>query len=517
MSTIIQSLEQRQLRTDIPRFKAGDTVAVHFKVIEGARQRIQVFEGIVIKRQGRASARRSRCANSPPASASSARSRSTRRNRQDRRQGDRRRQPREAVLPARARRQEGARPRDPPGLAPREARNARDGLDGVGVSGSSSWRSSLHAGARRRVSRARGRRCRHICGRSRLRRLTASPTSIARAAAGTPTSRRCERNGTSASRACGRAATAISSGGRSPRRLRRSSLSSGAVQVACSRPGENRHESGRKLGRFGRAGRYPRRVPVLPGQRLLRFDRRLGVRFVAGPTRRDAGRSLAPSSSPVSCSTTRRSVATGSGRWPSSTTRSRWRRPIVEELFQAVIGVRGAISVRVIPAGEIDRAGLHKSNLGGLRAVLADLHPRADACLVDGFRLGPSAPPHRAVVDGDTKSAAIAAASIVAKVVRDRVMRRIDAMYPRYGFSSHVGYITPGHTLAVRVPRAVRATPAIVQREGVRRRIRARGRCVNSGERRAARHYRLRGWRIMAPTCASVGTSSTWSSAGGER
>ncbi|TML70462.1 MAG: 50S ribosomal protein L19 [Actinobacteria bacterium] len=52
MSTVIQSLEQRQLRTDIPVFKAGDTVAVHFKVIEGARRRIQVFEGIVIKRQG---------------------------------------------------------------------------------------------------------------------------------------------------------------------------------------------------------------------------------------------------------------------------------------------------------------------------------------------------------------------------------------------------------------------------------------------------------------------------------
>ncbi len=52
MSTVIQSLEQRQLRTDIPVFKAGDTVAVHFKVIEGARPRIQVFEGIVIKRQG---------------------------------------------------------------------------------------------------------------------------------------------------------------------------------------------------------------------------------------------------------------------------------------------------------------------------------------------------------------------------------------------------------------------------------------------------------------------------------
>jgi large subunit ribosomal protein L19 len=52
MSTIIESLEQRQLRTDIPQFKAGDTVRVHFKVIEGNRQRVQVFEGIVIKRQG---------------------------------------------------------------------------------------------------------------------------------------------------------------------------------------------------------------------------------------------------------------------------------------------------------------------------------------------------------------------------------------------------------------------------------------------------------------------------------
>src|ERR687889_2876469 len=52
MSTIIESIEQRQLRKDVPRFKAGDTVRVHFQVIEGQRRRIQVFEGIVIKRQG---------------------------------------------------------------------------------------------------------------------------------------------------------------------------------------------------------------------------------------------------------------------------------------------------------------------------------------------------------------------------------------------------------------------------------------------------------------------------------
>jgi len=52
MSTIIESIERRQLRKDVPRFKAGDTVRVHFQVIEGTRRRVQVFEGIVIKRQG---------------------------------------------------------------------------------------------------------------------------------------------------------------------------------------------------------------------------------------------------------------------------------------------------------------------------------------------------------------------------------------------------------------------------------------------------------------------------------
>jgi ribonuclease HII len=104
----------------------------------------------------------------------------------------------------------------------------------------------------------------------------------------------------------------------------------------------------------------------------------------------------------------------------------------------------------VIANGEIDRNGLHRSNLAGLRAVLWELTPPAEACLVDGFRLGPAAPKHTAVVDGDERSAAIAAASVVAKVTRDRLMRRMDALFPHYGFASHVGYITPGHSAVVR-------------------------------------------------------------------
>jgi ribonuclease HII len=196
---------------------------------------------------------------------------------------------------------------------------------------------------------------------------------------------------------------------------------------------------------------YPRRVTRSSGQRLLSFDRRLGSRFVAGADEAGRGSLAGP-------------LVVAGVLLDYDCLRNHRVRPLAllndskqvspagrEELFRAVVGCAARISVRVIPCGEIDRSGLHRSNLWGLRSVLHDLAPDADvACLVDGFRLGPTAPAHRAVVDGDTKSAAIAAASIVAKVTRDRVMRRLDALYPRYGFSRHVGYITPGHSAAVR-------------------------------------------------------------------
>ncbi|MEP6892319.1 MAG: ribonuclease HII [Gaiellaceae bacterium] len=191
-------------------------------------------------------------------------------------------------------------------------------------------------------------------------------------------------------------------------------------------------------------------MPDGSGQRLLRFDRRLGVRYVAGAD--EAGRGSLAGPLVVAGVLLDYETLRGSRvRCLAALNDSKQVAPEDrEELFRAVVGCATAISVRVIPSGEIDRAGLHRSNLGGLRAVLTDLHPQAGAYLVDGFRLGATAPPHRAIVDGDTKSAAIAAASIIAKVVRDRAMRRLDALYPRYGFASHVGYITPRHSLAVR-------------------------------------------------------------------
>jgi ribonuclease HII len=185
------------------------------------------------------------------------------------------------------------------------------------------------------------------------------------------------------------------------------------------------------------------------GQRLLKFDRSLGARFVAGTDEAGRGSLAGPlvvAGVLLDYASLKEHRVRGLTYLNDSKQCSEERR---EELFHAVMACAEKVAVRVIPPGDIDRNGLHKSNLAGLRAMLHALSP-ADAYLVDGFKLGPTAPPHRAVVDGDEKSAAIAAASIVAKVTRDRLMRRLDALYPAYGFAQHVGYITPGHSAVVR-------------------------------------------------------------------
>jgi ribonuclease HII len=191
-------------------------------------------------------------------------------------------------------------------------------------------------------------------------------------------------------------------------------------------------------------------VAAPSGRRLIAFDRRLGARFVAGAD--EAGRgSLA---GPLVAAGVLLDYGVLAGRRAAALSALNDSKQLTpgerERLSRAVLAVARRVVVEVVSPAEIDRAGLHRSNLRALAAALRALSPEAEVCLVDGFRLGPAAPPHRAVVDGDEKSAAIAAASVVAKVVRDRVMRRLDALYPAFGFVSHVGYITPGHSAVVR-------------------------------------------------------------------
>jgi len=194
----------------------------------------------------------------------------------------------------------------------------------------------------------------------------------------------------------------------------------------------------------------PKQKPKRPGRKLLAFDRRLGARFIAGTD--EAGRgSLAGPLVVAGVLLDYEGLRDHRVRPLALLNDSKQLTPASrEELFDAVLACAAKVSVRAISAREIDTNGLHRSNLAAMRAILWELAPPAEICLVDGFRLGPTAPEHKAVVDGDEKSAAIAAASIVAKVVRDRTMRRLAALYPHYGFSSHVGYITPGHSAVVR-------------------------------------------------------------------
>ena len=120
------------------------------------------------------------------------------------------------------------------------------------------------------------------------------------------------------------------------------------------------------------------------------------------------------------------------------------------ETYPSVLRAAARVSVVVRSAAGIDRRGLHVTNLEALSVALERLDPPAEAiCLSDGFPLKRCAVPHRAVVEGDGTSAAIAAASVVAKVTRDRYMREAAQRHPGWGFEEHVGYSTPEHRAAI--------------------------------------------------------------------
>jgi ribonuclease HII len=193
-----------------------------------------------------------------------------------------------------------------------------------------------------------------------------------------------------------------------------------------------------------------RRKVSRPGRKLLRFDRSLESPLVAGAD--EAGRGalagpLVTAAVLLDHDRLRGHACAALGELDDSKQRTRATR---ERLFDVVLACATRVSVIVIPACEIDRVGLHRSNLRGLARALERVDPPSGATLlVDGFRL-PLAREHRAIVDGDATSAAIAAASIVAKVTRDRLMRTAHPRHPQYGFEGHVGYGTPAHLEAIR-------------------------------------------------------------------
>jgi ribonuclease HII len=120
-----------------------------------------------------------------------------------------------------------------------------------------------------------------------------------------------------------------------------------------------------------------------------------------------------------------------------------------EIAYRQVLEAAVAWHAVVIPAADIDRMGLHVCNLAGMRRALAGLACRPGYVLTDGFAVRGLATPALGMWQGDEVAACVAAASVIAKVTRDRLMTELDLRYPAYGFAAHKGYSTRAHMRAL--------------------------------------------------------------------
>jgi ribonuclease HII len=120
-----------------------------------------------------------------------------------------------------------------------------------------------------------------------------------------------------------------------------------------------------------------------------------------------------------------------------------------ERLYERITRTAIAWCVAAAECDEIDRINIHQASLRAMQRAVMGLAPSADFVLVDAFRIPDLMVAQRAVVHGDSRCTAIAAASILAKVTRDRIMDELHARDPRYGFDRHKGYATRDHLAAV--------------------------------------------------------------------
>jgi ribonuclease HII len=185
------------------------------------------------------------------------------------------------------------------------------------------------------------------------------------------------------------------------------------------------------------------------GSRLFRYDRGLGFRWVAGSD--EAGRGcLAGPLVAAAVLFDYESLTLGDLRSLSALNDSKQHTPEMREaLYPKVLRAASRVAITSRCVRGIDERGLHKTNLAALSDVLRRVGQEGSLCLSDGFPVPPTGFEQRAVVGGDATSAAIAAASVIAKVTRDRFMHRMEERYPGWEFATHVGYSTPEHRAAI--------------------------------------------------------------------
>ena len=120
-----------------------------------------------------------------------------------------------------------------------------------------------------------------------------------------------------------------------------------------------------------------------------------------------------------------------------------------DAVFELIHRIAASVSVVIVPASEVDSRGVHAANLDGMRRAVQGLSIEPAYVLTDGYAIEGLGVPNLAVWKGDQVAVSISAASILAKVYRDRVMIKLDAKYPGYGLAKHKGYITAAHTKAL--------------------------------------------------------------------
>ena len=120
-----------------------------------------------------------------------------------------------------------------------------------------------------------------------------------------------------------------------------------------------------------------------------------------------------------------------------------------ENLYELLVEKAAAISTIIVPPTEVDARGVHAANLDGMRRAVQGLSITPAYVLTDGYAIDGLGIANLAVWKGDQVAHCISAASIIAKVTRDRIMRELDSQFPQYGFAKHKGYITTAHTKAL--------------------------------------------------------------------
>lgn len=120
-----------------------------------------------------------------------------------------------------------------------------------------------------------------------------------------------------------------------------------------------------------------------------------------------------------------------------------------EKLYSVIHTTALAIHWQAIPVEVIDQINIYQATVSGMYQATACLQPAAEAVLIDAVKLPNLAVPWEAIIGGDALSASIAAASVIAKVERDRIMAELSTQYPLYGFEKHKGYATKEHLAAL--------------------------------------------------------------------